>query len=52
MVSKGDSDYFEYREGIVVKNYEFTNKYGRTKWGKVISPVFDAEEGLEGKAEA
>lgn len=47
--SKGDSDYFEYREGIVIKNYEFTNKYGRTKWGKVISPVFDAKKALKAR---
>lgn len=48
--SKGHSDYFEYREGIVIKNYDFTNKYGRTKWGKVISPVFDAKKSLKARS--
>jgi len=47
--SKGDSEFFEYREGIVIKNYSFTNKYGRTKWGKVISPVFDAKKALKAR---
>lgn len=27
-------------EGIVIKNYEFQNKYGRTTWGKMISNQF------------
>jgi len=48
-LSKGDSDFCEYREGIVIKNYEFTNKWGFTKWGKVISPVFDEKKALKVK---
>lgn len=39
----------EYREGIVIKNYSFTNKYGRMKWGKVISPVFDEKKALKAR---
>lgn len=27
-------------EGIVVKNYDFVNKYGRTTWGKMITNEF------------
>ena len=27
-------------EGIVVKNYEFVNKYGRIKWGKIVTNEF------------
>lgn len=48
--SQGNSQYCEYREGIVIKNYEFTNKWGFTKWGKVISPVFDQKKALKTKA--
>jgi hypothetical protein len=49
-LSKAESQYAEYREGIVIKNYGFTNKYGRTKWGKVISPVFDEKKALKARA--
>src|SRR3990172_5910877 len=28
------------REGLVVKNYNFHNRYGRTTWGKLISADF------------
>jgi len=28
-------------EGIVIKNYEFVNKYGRTTWAKMIADTFD-----------
>lgn len=27
-------------EGIVLKNYEFVNKYGRTTWGKIVRNEF------------
>ena len=49
-LSKAESKYMEYREGIVLKNYSFKNKYGRTKWGKVISPIFDAKKALKARA--
>ena len=26
-------------EGIVIKNYDFVNKYGRTTWAKVVRPA-------------
>ena len=49
-LSKLDSDFMEYREGIVIKNYDFTNKFGFTKWGKVISPIFDEKKALKARA--
>ena len=30
-------------EGVVVKNYDFTNKYGRTIWAKVVRQEFKEE---------
>lgn len=27
-------------EGIVIKNYEFVNRFGRTTWGKIVSNQF------------
>jgi hypothetical protein len=27
-------------EGVVIKNYEFVNKYGRIKWGKIVRNDF------------
>ena len=27
-------------EGIVIKNYEFTNKYGRQTWAKIVTTAF------------
>lgn len=27
-------------EGIVIKNYDYTNPYGRTTWAKVVNPTF------------
>jgi hypothetical protein len=27
-------------EGVVIKNYEFVNKYGRTTWAKIVSNEF------------
>lgn len=27
-------------EGVVLKNYEFTNKYGRTTWAKIVNQEF------------
>lgn len=48
-LSKAESTFMEYREGIVVKNYDFINKYGRVKWGKVISPVFDEKKALKAR---
>ena len=29
-------------EGIVIKNYDFVNKYGRTTWAKVVRPIAKA----------
>lgn len=31
-------------EGIVIKNYDFVNKYGRTVWAKIISEEFFHEK--------
>lgn len=30
-------------EGIVIKNYNFVNKYGRTTWAKIVSNWFKSE---------
>jgi hypothetical protein len=30
-------------EGIVIKNYDFVNRYGRQVWGKIITNEFKAE---------
>lgn len=30
-------------EGVVVKNYEFVNRYGRTTWGKMVREEFKEE---------
>ena len=27
-------------EGVVIKNYNYENKYGRTTWAKIISEDF------------
>lgn len=32
-------------EGIVIKNYDFVNKYGETKWAKLINENFSLEKG-------
>lgn len=32
-----------YGEGIVIKNYEFVNKYGRVTWGKLVRNEFKEE---------
>lgn len=34
------------KEGIVVKRYGFTNKYGRTTWGKLVSADFKEKNKL------
>lgn len=31
-------------EGIVIKRYDFTNKYGRTSWAKVVRAEFSANK--------
>lgn len=30
-------------EGIVIKNYDFVNKFGRTSWAKIVTSEFKAE---------
>lgn len=30
-------------EGVVVKNYDFVNRFGRTTWGKIVSSEFKAK---------
>lgn len=30
-------------EGIVIKNYDFVNKYGRTTWAKIVTTEFQAK---------
>jgi len=32
-------------EGIVIKRYDFVNRYGRTKWAKLVSNEFKEEKG-------
>jgi len=34
-----------YREGIVIKNYDFINKYGRTPYGKILHKDFQEVKG-------
>lgn len=34
-------------EGIVVKRYDFKNKYGRTTWGKIVTSEFKAKHTRE-----
>ncbi len=34
-------------EGIVLKNYDYTNKYGRQTWAKIVSNEFKAKHHLE-----
>lgn len=34
-------------EGVVVKNYEFTNQYGRTVWGKYVLDDFKKSKGVK-----
>lgn len=37
-------------EGIVVKNYDFVNKYGRTVWGKIVTDEFKVKHKKEMKS--
>ena len=32
-------------EGVVMKNYQFVNRYGRTTWGKIVTAEFKARKG-------
>jgi len=56
-IANGDSDKFHYQlessnylvkdgdglgEGIVLKNYDFVNKFGRTTWAKIVRSEFKA----------
>jgi len=36
-----------YGEGVVVKRYDFKNKYGRTVWGKIVSNEFKQKHNKE-----
>ena len=36
-----------YGEGIVIKNYDFTNRYGRTTWAKIVTNEFKAKHSRE-----
>lgn len=36
-------------EGVVVKNYDFVNQYGRTTWGKMVREEFKRDSKLPGK---
>ena len=40
----------EVREGIVIKNYDFVNKYGRIVWGKMVRAEFIKKNGGKPKA--
>lgn len=39
-------------EGIVIKNYEFKNRFGRTTWAKIISDEFLNEKSDKGRQKA
>ena len=39
-------------EGIVIKNYDFVNKYGRTVWAKIIAEEFLNEKRDKGRQKA
>ena len=34
-------------EGVVIKNYDYTNKYGRQTWAKIVANEFKAKHHLE-----
>lgn len=34
-------------EGVVIKNYNFKNKYGRTTWAKIVTNEFKEKHGRE-----
>ncbi|MHA1833237.1 MAG: RNA ligase family protein [Candidatus Baldrarchaeia archaeon] len=36
----------EQKEGIVIKRYDFVNKYGRTQWGKIVHQSFEVKNKL------
>jgi len=36
----------EQKEGIVIKRYDFVNKYERVQWGKIIHPSFEIKNKL------
>lgn len=36
-------------EGIVIKNYDFVNKYGRTTWAKIVRSEFKEQANHKGK---
>jgi len=38
----------EKREGVVIKNYNFVNKFGRTQWGKLVLAEFQEEHKSNG----
>jgi len=57
-IANGDSDKFHYQlnnstflvedgkglgEGVVLKNYDFVNKFGRTTWAKIVRSEFKAD---------
>ena len=40
-LTKGPDEFgAKQKEGVVIKRYDFTNKYGRTTWGKLVSADF------------
>jgi hypothetical protein len=36
----------EQKEGIVIKRYDYVNKYGRTQWGKIVHEDFQVKHKL------
>jgi len=36
----------EQKEGVVIKRYDFVNKYGRTQWGKIVHEEFKIKNKL------
>ncbi len=46
-LSEGPDEFgAEQKEGIVIKRYDFVNKYGRVQWGKIVHETFQVKNKL------
>ena len=36
-----------YQEGVVIKNYDFINQYGRTTWAKVVNATYTTQKHIK-----
>lgn len=45
-LSQGASAFGSEREGVVIKRYDYRNKYGRVTWGKLVSADFKQKNKL------